>query len=122
MTNDDAAPRLTIKSTPPNVSRPQRRAYWPGVFAEARECPGEWIRTTKWFNKGTAAQIASDLRNAHRRAAGKMRVSGFLPGDQWETRWDNDPADPNADHFHIWLRFDGITRLDRTRMLEETAW
>ncbi|MFZ9629987.1 MAG: hypothetical protein ACO3C1_11620 [Ilumatobacteraceae bacterium] len=113
--------RLTIKSTPPNARKPQRRSYWPTVFAEARECPGEWVRTEKWFNRSTAAQVASDLRNAHRRAT-KMRVSGFMPGDRWDTRWDNDPADDNPDHFYIWLRFDGLTAADRRRMLEEAAW
>jgi len=114
--------RFTIKSTPPNLRKPQRRSYWPTVFAEARECPGEWVRTEKWFHRATAAQVASDLRNAHRRSPGKMRVSGFLPGDRWETRWENDPADPDAEHFYIWLRFDGITPTDHRRMLEDTAW
>ena len=113
--------RLTVRSTPPNVRKPQRRSYWPAVFAEARECPGEWVRSEKWFNRATAAQIASDLRNAHR-CATKMRVSGYEAGDRWETRWDNDPTDSNPDHFYIWLRFDGITRNDRIRMMEETAW
>ena len=122
MDNSNPTARLTIKSTPPNLRKPQRRAYWPGVFAEARECPGEWIRTAKPFRRDTAAQVASDLRNAHRRGAGKLRVSGFEDGDLWETRWGNDPTDPDPEHFYIWLRFDGITRLDRIRMVEETAW
>jgi hypothetical protein len=112
--------RLTTKSTPPNPSRRHRRAYWPGVFREARECPGEWVRIEKWFTEATAQQMASDLRNAHRRE--KLRVSGFEPGDQWETCWGVDPSDPDPDHFYIWLRFDGITRAERIRMLEEAAW
>ncbi len=76
------------------------------VFEEARECPGEWVRTARWFHKATAQQLASDLRNAHRRSS-KTRVSGHRPGDLWETRWGNDPSDPDAGHFYIWLRFDG---------------
>jgi len=119
--NNSNDTRLTVPSTPPNVHKPQRRSYWPAVFAEARECPGEWVRTEKWFNRATAVQIASDLRNAHRRVS-KMRVSGYEAGDRWETRWDNDPTDSNPDHFYIWLRFDGLTRADRIRMMEETAW
>lgn len=122
MKHSDSNARLTIKSTPPNLRKQQRRAYWPGVFDEGRECPGEWVRTAKWFNRSTASQVASDLRNAHHREVGKMRVSGIEPGDLWETRWDNDPTDLDPEHFYIWLRFDGITRIDRIRMMEETAW
>lgn len=114
--------RLTIKSTPPNLRKPQQRTYWPPVFAEARECPGDWVRTAKWFNRSTAAQVASDLRNAHRRAPKKMRVRGVLPGDLWETRWGNDPADPDTDHFYIWLRFDGTAAAECRRMPEEEPW
>jgi hypothetical protein len=36
-----------------------------------------------------------------------MRVIGHRPGDLWETRWGNDPSDPDAGHVVIWLRFDG---------------
>ena len=115
------AERLTIRSAPPNVRTRQRRAFWPGVLAEARECPGEWVRTEKWFNRSTASQVASDLRNCHRRAPEKMRVSGILPGDVWETRWENDPTDTDADHFYIWLRFDGAARSAATR-LEVVEW
>ena len=114
--------RFTIKSTPPNLCKPQRRSYWPTVFAEARECPGEWVRTDKWFLRATAAQVASDLRNGHRRSPAKMRVSGFLPGDRWETRWGNDTTDLDAEHCYIWLRFDGISPVEDRRVLEEAAW
>ena len=112
--------RLTVRSTPPNVRKPKLRTFRPAMFAEAREYPGESVRTEKWFNRATAAQIASDLRNADSRAS-KMRVSGYEAGDRWETRWDNDPTDSNHDHFYIWLRFDGLTRADRIRMMETTA-
>lgn len=56
------------------------------------------------------------------RRAAKIRVSNYEAGDRWETRWDNDPTDSNPDHAYIWLRFDGLTRADRIRMTEETAW
>ena len=97
--------RLTIKSTPPTLRRPQRRSYWPMVFAEARECPGEWVRIDRWFNRSTAAQVASDLRNAHRRSLSKMRFSGIEVGDVWDARWGTDPADANPEHFYLWLCF-----------------
>jgi hypothetical protein len=107
--SDDAGKkveRLTIRSVPPEESvRRQRRAFWAGVFAEGRECPGEWLRTAKWFARATASQVASDIRSAHLRDLAKMRVRGVLPGDRWETRWGNDPVDPASDHFYIWLCF-----------------
>jgi hypothetical protein len=120
--NDNSSERLTIKSTPPNLRKTQRRTYWPTVFAEARECPGEWLRTEKWFHRATAAQVASDLRNSHRRAPEKMRMSGCLPGDRWETRWQNDPVDPDLEHFYVWLRFDGTAPTQCVRTLDDVEW
>lgn len=113
--------RFTIPSTPPNARKRQRRAYWPGVFAEGRAVRGEWVRTAKCFNRSTAQQVASDIRNAHRRDMKKVRVSGFLPGDVWEARWDNDPSDPDTDHFYIWLRFDGVICTPPLRD-DDAAW
>lgn len=113
--------RLTIRSAPPNVRTRQRRAFWPGVLAEARECPGEWVRTDKWFNRSTAAQVASDIRNAHHRDMKKVRISGLRSGDLWDTRWGNDPTDGDVDHFYIWLRFDGAAPPAVSR-LEVVEW
>jgi len=120
--NSKNSDRLTIRSTPPNTRKPQRRSYWPAVFAEARECPGEWVRTVKPFNRATAQQVASDLRNAHQRDLSKMRFSGVLPGDRWETRWENDPTDSEPERYYIWLRFDGaLPDVDAFRA-EPDAW
>jgi hypothetical protein len=99
--------RLTIKSTPPTSRRRQRRSYWPTVFAEARECRGEWVRIERWFNRSTAAQVASDLRNAHHRSAKKMRFSGIEPGDMWQACWGADPTDTEPEHFYVWMCFEG---------------
>jgi hypothetical protein len=77
---------------------------------------------TKNNERFTIKSTPPNLRNAHRRSPGKMRVSGFLPGDRWETRWENDPADPDAEHFYIWLRFDGVPPANHRRVLEDTAW
>ena len=101
--------------------KPQRRSYWPAVFAEARECPGEWVRTGKWFNRSTAAQVASDVRNAHLREADKMRVKGAIEGERWETRWDNEPSDPDSGPFYIWLRLAAPARVAR-RELVDSDW
>ena len=121
MTDGMNSERLTVRSTPPNVRKYQKRSYWPGVFAEARECPGEWVRTGKWFNRSTAAQVASDVRNAHLREADKMRVKGALAGERWETRWDNEPSDPDSEHFYIWLRLAAPARVAR-RELVDSDW
>jgi hypothetical protein len=104
-----APERFTVRSTPPNVGKSQRRSYWAGVFAEGRESSGVWVRTAKWFVKDTAAQVASDVRHAHHRAPERMRVRGIETGDRWETRWGNDPMDPDPEHFYVWLRFHGCT-------------
>lgn len=102
--------RLTVHSIPPPKAYVERRGkpYWPHVLSEARECPGDWLRTSKWFTKGTAIQVASDLRNAHLDRSGRVRVRGLLPGDRWETRSGLDPSDPDPTHFYVWLRYDGV--------------
>lgn len=66
--NTKSNERLTIKYMPPNLRKPQRWSYWPTVSAVAREYPGEWVRTERWFHRAIAAQVASDLRNGHRRS------------------------------------------------------
>ena len=99
--------RLTIRSTPPNLRKRQRRSFWPAVLAEARECPGEWVRIARSFSPSTAAQVASDIRNSHRRQPGKMRISGLVPGDRWDTRWGTDERDGDEEHAYVWLCFTG---------------
>lgn len=59
------------------------------------------------MRKSTAAQIASDIRNIHRRDARKSRLRGFEAGDKFEAVWGNDPADDDTEHYYLWLRFDG---------------
>jgi hypothetical protein len=101
--------KYTIASEPPTDRKWQARAFWPPVFEEARQYPSEWRRTQKCFTKGTAQQAASDLRNAHHRDVTKMRFRGINSGELWEAQWGNDPADPNATHFYLWVRYLGRT-------------
>lgn len=95
----------TIASEPPGERKFQARGFWPPVFEEGRQHPGEWRRTVKWFAKGTAQQVASDLRNAHHRDMSKMRFRGIKAGEHWEAQWDLDPSDPDESHVYLWIRY-----------------
>lgn len=96
----------TISSTPPTrTSSSQKRSRWAELFTECREHPGEWRRMIEPLRRSTAAQIASDIRNAHTRDLNKTRLRGLLPTDRWDAVWGNDPDDADEEHFYIWLRF-----------------
>ena len=92
----------TIKSDPPPTKRRARRSYWPEVLAEVRAAQGAWRMVAKPMAKTTVQQVASDLRNAHRRDPKKMRVRGTSPRDRWETRWAPSTGDPNE--CFLWVR------------------
>jgi len=92
----------TIKSDPPSMKRRARRSYWPEVLAEVRAAEGAWRMVAKPMTKSTAQQIASDLRNAHRRDPKKMRVRGTSPTDRWETQWA--PGGEGSTECFLWVR------------------
>lgn len=92
---------------PPTQKETQRRSRWADLFAECRNAPGEWRRIKEPLKRSTAAQIASDIRNVHRRETQKTRLRGFLPGDHWEAVWGNGPDDPEKKNFYIWPRYIG---------------
>jgi hypothetical protein len=60
------------------------------------------------MTRSTASQLASDIRRIVLRDPESIRVTGFLPGERWDAVFDNDPADPNVDHFYVWIRLDNI--------------
>ena len=98
----------TVASPPPvQTETSQRRSRWVDLLDECRKHPGEWRRVIEPMRKSTAAQIASDIRNIHRRDARKSRLRGFAEGDKFEAVWGNDPNDSDTDHYYLWLRFDG---------------
>jgi hypothetical protein len=92
----------------PPVKQDQRRSRWVEVFEEARAHKGEWCRISEPLKRSTAAQIASDIRNAHLRDPEKSRLRGFKPGEMWEARWGTHPdKDPDPEHYYIWLKYLG---------------
>jgi len=61
------------------------------------------VKVVTPMTRSTAAQFASDIRRIGLRDATSIRVKGFLDGEQWDAVFANDPADPNADHFYLWI-------------------
>jgi len=104
------AEQFTVASSPPDSNGPQRRSRWAQVFAECRESPNEWRMVSWSFSKSSATQLASDIRNGHRRAPSKARVQGIEPADRFETRIA--PVSLNIDdviveRWFMWLRWLG---------------
>lgn len=97
----------TIAEAPPTKKIQVRRSRWTDLFDECRNNPGEWRRIREPLKRSTAAQIASDIRNVHRREIEKTRLRGFHQDDKWEAVWANSPNDPNPENFYIWLRYLG---------------
>jgi hypothetical protein len=115
LTNTHSMPedngQYTVPCLPPVEPRTQRRSRWAELFEECRSAPGQWRKVREPLTKATAAQIASDLRNAHHRNRDKSRVKGLLSGDRWETAWGNDPTDSDPDHHYLWLRYVGANEV-----------
>jgi hypothetical protein len=97
----------TFAEAPPSKQESARRSRWADLFEECRQHPGEWRRIKEPLKRSTAAQIASDIRNVHKRDSMKTRLRGFKPDDKWEAVWSNSPDDTNTDNYYIWLRFLG---------------
>ena len=97
--------QFTIPSLPPEAPRRQRRSKWVSLFGECRSQPGLWRRTVEPFKPATAAQIASDIRNAWRRDPKKLRLRGLLEGERWEAVWGPSPDALDPEQCYIWLRY-----------------
>lgn len=105
-TEGDPVSGVEVGSCPPGRRNGRGpRSLWPQRLAVGRANPGTWIRVIEPFSRTTAAQLASDLRNAHTRNPRTLRVRGVLPGEVWETAWG--PLDGQSDdssEFFIWFR------------------
>ena len=96
---------VEVGSAPPSMDpRRGRRTLWPERLDVGRANPGEWIRVTEPFARTTAAQLASDLRNAHTRNPRTMRVRGAAAGERWETVWGPLDDATESGEFFIWFR------------------
>jgi hypothetical protein len=60
-------------------------SFWNRILNEARQTQG-WVTVPRTYSMRTAYQITSDLRNAHKKSK-SLRISGFIPGEKWETKW-----------------------------------
>lgn len=92
---------LTTAWTAPTRLDRGRPNKWAQVFTECRNHPGQWRRCTIAIkSRAYAAQIASDIRNAHHRHD-TNRPTGINPGETWEAEYE---ADSTGTH-HIILRY-----------------
>lgn len=96
----------TIPELPPEIIRP-RVSKWRDLFEECRAKPGRWRRTKESFQRSTAAQIASDVRNAWKRDPVKMRMRGLIAGERWEAVCGPSPEGTDPDRHYLWLRYMG---------------
>lgn len=80
---------------------PHRTSFWARTFAHARAHEG-WVKVARQYTRATAAQVASDINNAHQRAP-HQRVRGIAEGERWEAFWEAAPDGPHGD-FVIWIR------------------
>ena len=77
----------------------QRRSFWRVHLQKARKT-GEWVEIPRFYTRGTAGQIVSDIR-------GCRRVAGIEPHELWLAEWLGSD-DPAQDHLcRIQIKFGG---------------
>ena len=79
-----------------------RTSFWIRTFHEARTTL-DWVCVPRLYTRATAAQLASDICNAHTRERTKFRLRGIEEGEQWEARWEWH-ADGIPGDFSVWIR------------------
>ena len=97
--------KRVVAEDPPNGGHWQRQSFWVLALDDARQ-QGRWVRVQRFYTATMAAQIASDIRSAHRRPLETLRVRGILPGEVWTARWGVDEKCPPGS-FSIWIKFVG---------------
>lgn len=98
--------RVAVESNPPRIRHTEcsRRRSWPARLSTARSKPSVWFRITDPLTRSSALQMASDLRNSHRRKLETLRMAGVIEGERWEAEYGNDPSDGDPSHFYVWFR------------------
>lgn len=79
-----------------------RTSFWRRTFDEARRL-GDWYRVDKYYTRKTAAQIASDIRRAHRDERRTIRTAGIGHDEIWEARW-NEVSNGASGDCEVWIR------------------
>jgi hypothetical protein len=77
---------LTKAAPPPRPPLKRRPSQWAQIFDECRAHPGEWRRVDIPLKKSTVSQVASDVRNAHKRDEDK-RMTGLEADEMWDATW-----------------------------------
>jgi len=89
--------------------RPIRRRSghrdWSAILGELRASPNEWRRLRDPMSRSLACQLASDLRNAHRREPGRFRIRALEPTDRFDAVWGHDPTRPRESACYLWIRW-----------------
>jgi hypothetical protein len=66
-------------------NRPKIGSFWTRTLNEARKS-NDWMIIPRTYSMRTARQLASDLRNAHKRPE-SLDLAGVRPGEKWEAKW-----------------------------------
>ena len=101
---------FTVDAGPPPQKQRRRFSMWEALFEECREYEGEWRRTATPLSKSTAAQLASDIRNAYKREFVKSRLKGLAPDERWDAAWGpgtDGKGNESDDEFYVWIKFMG---------------
>ena len=80
----------------------RRTTFWVRTLDHARQTR-QWVQVQRYYTQTTAAQLTSDLCNAHTRSPDRVRVKGIEPGEVWDAKWGIAPNGPNGDHV-VWIR------------------
>jgi hypothetical protein len=91
---------VTVAESPPEMIRKTRSSKWAEVFEEGRANPGQWRRVVDPLKRSTVQQIASDVRNAHKKSE-KARMRGILPKERWDAKW----GAKDDGKFYVWVRY-----------------
>ena len=86
----------------PSPFRHRRSSFWCRTFDLAR-ANDDWTLVGRTYSRSTAAQLASDIKNAHRREDEYLRVRGIVPGETWQARWEPASAG-DMSRYQVWIR------------------
>ena len=101
---------FTVDAGPPPQKQRRRFSMWEALFDECRKFEGEWRRTATPLSKSTAAQLASDIRNAYKREFVKSRLKGLGPDERWDAAWGpgtDGKGNESDDEFYVWTKYMG---------------